>query len=514
MYSKNIDMSDLGFALDRYIRTHKMVIVDTQALDIIMENPDMQRLIMIWLKTNNELQISHLLTHTLRQWSHLSEEQQNNAVTLYLEHAQQLNAMIPAPSDLDMVLESMGEPTTLELEQDGWSNLCVPLFDLTDSDIKKLQIHAFFINHGVFSANLLLGMTLLETAAFNARVAQIIHDHSDFIYPSRIFSDKLIRLVKSDRVIQEILSEANAVSPPLISPQAQQAVADRDLVDLNELLGFDDASSTVSMQNVDAGDLEEPFSSLSPSTLTSDGEEDSEKTQVYEYRAAKELTERQRLNIQQYDLQGLIQIKELNPFDVPDHELTAREIALFRLMNKLMKDLKPQQQEQATQTYQEQGTRTYREQGTQTYQEQNARISDDYQEQDLYQPRVSSPASTDSYHYDNSARLSSNSFSPQTVAYEYPTPEPKRMQPKRDRRDGFIPVIRDDTHNRFLKERNLRQRKLDYLGNENPNSPMPSWHQQAQEYRAYKQRMREQQDTGVKEEKSEKKAKIRPRGTF
>lgn len=507
MYSKNIDMSDLGFALDRYIRTHKIAIVDTQALDIIMENPNMQRLIMIWLKTNNELQISHLLTQTLKQWSHLSAEQLNNAVTLYLEHAQQLNAMIPAPSDLDMVLESMGEPTTLELEQDGWSNLCVPLFDLTDSDIKKLQIHALFINHGVFSANLLLGMTLLETAAFNTRVAQIIHEHSDFIYPSRIFSDKLIKLVKSDRVIQEILSGAKVISPPVISPKAQQTVADhRDSVDLNELLGFDDASSTVSMQSIETDDLEGPFSSLSPSTLTSENEEESEKTQVYEYRAAKELTERQRLNIQQYNLQGLIQIKELNPFDVPDHELSDREIALFRLMNKLMKDLKPQQQEQATQTYQEQGTQTYREQGTQTF--------DDYEEEVLYPQRVSSPTSTDSYEYDHRARLSSNSFSTQAVAYEYPTPEPKRMQSRRDRKEQFIPVIRDDTHNRFLKDRNLRQRKLDYLGNGNPNSPMPSWHQQAKEYRAYKQRMREQQHTEVKEEKSEKKAKIRPRGTF
>ena len=444
MYSKNIDSHSFLNALTKYIRENHLDITDTPLLDTLIENPDMQRLMSIWLQTNNESQLNHLLLPTLDRLSRMSEEEQNQELHGLLEQAKFLNSMIPAPSDLDIVLESMGEAKTDTW--DGWSDFNLSLAEISSADMKKIQNHIFFINAGVFTANVVAGMSIAETAAFDARVDAILKEHADFIMPVRVFSDKLVALIKSDVIIRDILAGVKAIQPFVI-PIKSQVVEDDDLTDsadesenvsadlLAQYLGFDDDESTV--------DSAENISSISDATTNESQDLNTARVKP----ASSTLTDWQKFNIETHDLYELILIGEIDPYSIPDRELTQKEVVIYQFMKKLMRDLPD--------------TRS------------RERVSLECDQSISPQSGISSADTSG----DVSSYRSSNS-----QAYEYPTKEPRRIKTK-DSRETFIPVIKDTTHNVNYKERNRNQRKPDYLGKE--GTGMPRWHRQ------YKERMQQ-----------------------
>jgi len=431
MYSKNIDSHSFLNALTKYIRENHLDITDTPLLDTLIENPDMQRLMSIWLQTNNESQLNHLLLPTLDRLSRMSEEEQNQELYGLLDQAKFLNSMIPAPSDLDIVLESMGEAKTDTW--DGWSDFNLSLAEISSADMKKIQNHIFFINAGVFTANVVAGMSIAETAAFDARVVAIIKEHADFIMPNRVFSDKLVALIKADVIIRDILAGVKAIQPFVI-PIKSQVEEDEDLTDsadesesfsadlLAQYLGFDDDESTV--------DSAENISPISDATTNESQDLNTARVKP----ASSTLTDWQKFNIETHDLYELILIGEIDPYSIP-------------VMKKLMRDLPD--------------TRS------------RERVSLECDQSISPQSGISSADTSG----DVSSYRSSNS-----QAYEYPTKEPRRIKTK-DSRETFIPVIKHTTHNVDYKERNRNQRKPDYLGKE--GTGMPSWHRQ------YKQRMQQ-----------------------
>ena len=448
MYSKNIDFHSFINALTKYIREKHLDIIDTPILDFLIENPDMQRLMSIWLQTKNDSQLNYLLLQTVDKLSRMPAEEQSLALNGLLEQAKFLNSKIPTPSDLDIVLESMGEagPETW----DGWSDFYLPLADLSQTDMKKLQQHVFFINAGVFTANVVAGMGIAETAAFDARVAAIIKDHADFILPDRVFSDKLVALLKSDLIIRDILAGVKAIQPVVIPIKRQRLDSkevDEDLTDsaddsenvsadlLPQYLGFDDDESTV--------DSAENISSISDATTNESQDLNTARVKP----ASSTLTDWQKFNIETHDLYELIRIGEIDTYSIPDRELTQKEVVIYQFMKKLMRDLPD--------------TRS------------RERVSLERDQSISPQSGISSADTSG----DVSSYRSSNS-----QAYEYPTKEPRRIKTK-DSRETFIPVIKDTTHNVNYKERNRNQRKPDYLGKE--GTGMPRWHRQ------YKERMQQ-----------------------
>ncbi len=485
MYSKNIDFHSFINDLTKYIREKNLDITDTPILDILIENPDMQRLISIWLQTKNDSQLNYLLLQTVDKVSKMPPEEQNQALSGLLEQAKFLNSKIPTPSDLDIVLESMGEAETETW--DGWSDFNLPLAELSQTDMKKLQHHVFFINAGVFTANVVAGMSIAETAAFDARVDAIIKEHADFILPDRVFSDKLVALLKSDLIIREILAGVKAIQPvvtplkrqrlgseevneDLLAPSfvtsiERQGMDSEDLTDsaddsaevsadlLAQYLGLDNDESTVDTytddDSLDREDSTENISSISGATTAEDLDLDISR----EKPASSTLTFWQSFNIEAHDLYELIRIGEINPHDIPDRELTDKETAIYLFMNRLMHDLKP---------------------GLQDMQKKES-VTPARRESISPQSSLGSTVTSNISSY-----RSSNS-----TAYEYPTVEPRRFN-KKDSRDKFIPVIKDTTHNIDYKERNRNQRKIDYVGKE--GTGMPRWH------REYKERMQQRQN--------------------
>ena len=289
-------------------------------------------------------------------------------------------------------------------------------------------------------------MSIAETAAFDARVDAIIKEHADFIMPDRVFSDKLVALIKSDVIIRDILAGVKAIQPFVI-PIKSQVVEDDDLTDsadesenvsadlLAQYLGFDDDESTV--------DSAENISSISDATTNESQDLNTARVKP----ASSTLTDWQKFNIETHDLYELILIGEIDPYSIPDRELTQKEVVIYQFMKKLMRDLPD--------------TRS------------RERVSLECDQSISPQSGISSADTSG----DVSSYRSSNS-----QAYEYPTKEPRRIKTK-DSRETFIPVIKDTTHNVNYKERNRNQRKPDYLGKE--GTGMPRWHRQ------YKERMQQ-----------------------
>lgn len=432
MYSAKIDSHTFINALSKYIRANDIPVNNSPILDVLIENPDMQRLMSIWLQAQNVGQLNYLLVHTVNSISIMEADEQSKALNDLLERAQFLNSMIPSPSDLDMVLDSMGEKKR-EIS-DGWSDFNLPLTELTTENMKKLQHHAFFINGGVFTANMVAGMTPTETAAFDDRVSEIIKAHSDFIYPDRIFSDKLLALLKSDLVIREILGHATAVQSFVIPPKhidtrsndlTEPAEATNDL--LAQYLGLDDEDSLSEISTVDLyndedqpvdRDSRENVSALSDATTVQERDLSVRKDKPL----PTPLTFWQQFNIEAHELHELIRIGEIHPHEIPDRELTEQEAAIYHFMNRLNEDLKPVQTDM----------------GKQKQVVQPASVT----RQEAISPQSGLSSLTNSDTASNG------------TAYEYQTssaPKQKKTNPKQEK---FLTDCKDTSHNKHYQQRN------------------------------------------------------------
>lgn len=432
MYSAKINSHTFINELSKYIRANDIPVNNTPILDVLLENPDMQRLMSIWLQAQNVGQLNYLLVHTVNSISLMEEAEQSKALNDLLERTQFLNAMIPSPSDLDMVLDSMGEKKR-EIS-DGWSDFNLPIAELTPENMKKLQHHVFFINGGVFTANMVAGMTPTETAAFDARVSEIIKAHSDFIYPDRIFSDKLLALLKSDLVIREILGHAKAVESFVILPKhidtrsdnpTEPAEVTNDL--LAQYLGLDDENSLSEISTVDLyndedqrvdRDSRENVSALSDATTVQEGDLSAKKDKPL----PTPLTFWQQFNIEAHELHELIRIGELHPHEIPDRELTEQEAAIYHFMNRLNEDLKPVQTD------------------TRKQKQVVQPVSANRQE-------VTSPQS-------NLSSMTNFDTSSTGTAYEYRPRSAPKQQKTNPKQEKFLTDCKDTSHNKYYQQRN------------------------------------------------------------
>ena len=411
MYSAKIDSHTFFNDISRYIREKNLPINDTPVMDIVLENPDMQRLISIWLQTKNEGQLNYLLVDTVNNISLMNESEQSQALNDLLSRAQLLNAVIPSPSDLDMVLDSMGEkPREVA---DGWSDFNLPLAEISSEIGARFQDNAFFINGGLFTANVLAGMTEAQKASFDKRKNELIKEHADFLYPDRIFSDKLLQLLKSDPAIRNLLKEVQAVQP---FPSEYRMVNDISDDLLAQYLGLDEEDSTtnedLSSLSEDStidlnshngkGNTPQASSPLSDATTVQERDVSAKKAKSG---ATEPLTFWQHFNIEAHELQALIRIGEINPHEIPDRELTDREAAVYRMMNRLNQDLNP-----------------------------------------LDHNALSSGSEI-------SSRTSSESFSRDT-AQEYQPKDALKQKKSTSKQDKFLTDCKDTTHNKYYQNRN------------------------------------------------------------
>ena len=333
MYSKQTDFPRFIADLEQYIKENAIHISEDgyTFLNTLIENPDMVRLMKIWLLNNNKAQLNYLLLKTLPALSAMQPEIQESALIHMFDKAKLLNDLIPSPSDLDIVLESMGEQNANRW--DGWADFNQPLFACTDQEISKLSMYAFFINNGIFTANMVLAMNSVETAEFDKRIDQIIKTNADFIYPDRIFSDKLIKLIKADKNIQVLLHgiHLRQIEDVDIIHEMNNDIEQNSNDDLAYYLGIEDTdsdydweeqkqSSPVSDLSLSAGDKESSVSRASSNTTVVP-------------------TFWQLFNIQMFQLQQLIRYGQLSLSDIPDRELTQEEINIYYFMNKLLQDL-------------------------------------------------------------------------------------------------------------------------------------------------------------------------------
>ena len=456
MYSKRIDFPKFNNDLAKYIQTHRIKLIDTPILDIMIENPDIQRLMVIWLQNNNEQQLNHLLTKTLETLTRMSDETQETALNELFKHAHLLSNMIPEPSDLHKVLESMGEDTGVHW--DGWADLNMPLYEFSDEDIKKLDHHSFFIVGGLFTANMVLGMSREDIATFDARVTEIIAMQTR---SKLLWSDDLIKILKTDLLIREILDGIHAVQPKSVE-QSEES--------LHELLGLDSEDSEdeqdVSMQSgktTTATEETEEDTSLSDISAVTPVHENSEQNPLSPRDIG--LTEWQKYHIENHNLYDLIKMGEINSSTIPDRALTEKEVVMYRFMNRLMQDFL----------------------GTSQPHDLNSGAT--YYE-------ASSLSSTSNPPPSSRSTANSSSTNPE---------QPKASKVKKAGKDPFIPVISDNTKNIDLQKRNQKQRKLDYLGS---GTEMPSWHKE------YKERMQRQNPNAELKSDPKVSTKAKPGSKF
>lgn len=491
MYSKNIDFSKFLNNLDAYLKKDNIKLAEYSLtlLDFLIEDPSMQRLIAIWLMTDNTIQLNYLFTKTLPALGNLATELQESALSHMFERARTISSAIPAPTDFDMVLESIGEKP--DNSWDGWKDFNHPLFNCSEREINQLSKYEFFINNGVFTANTVAAMKAGECAAFDARVDQIISENADFIYPDQIFSDKLIKLMKKDMIIQDILAGVDTSSQVVeikSNPDLDSEHTDIDLLsvtssdvemlqqnsqdNLNALLGLDDDDS---ISSEDQTEEESELSDLTPNNL--------EATQL-SHDSDISTTEAQPgfwqvFNIQLYQLENLIRKGELRVNEIPNRELTDKEVAIYRLMNRMLKDFSPADVQED-----EYSIETIPERYMQTQAEKPSSLPPTELKQNLHYPssqtRMQKVTSSVSYEAWKASRAQSNSIS--------------HEQSKKD----FHAGIKQPTHNRKLQrhiedEARIQQERLA----REPKS-MPNWHKE------YMQRHRNQaqQATNKSEEQN------------
>ena len=177
--------------LEHYIRDHRLTLSESDYtfLDRLLEDAHMQRILSVWLVNNNATQLNYLFKKTLPALSDMQPAIQESALSHMLQRAKKVSDMIPTPTDLDVVLDSLGEESWNTWQ--GWADFNRPLFVCGDQDIAQLEKYNFFINNGLFTANTVLAMSDQDMAAFDARVDAVIVENADFVYPDRIFSRQI-----------------------------------------------------------------------------------------------------------------------------------------------------------------------------------------------------------------------------------------------------------------------------------------------------------------------------------
>lgn len=483
MYSKSRDFSKFLTELDGYIKQNNIKFSETSytLLDILIEDPNMQRLIAIWLSHNNEPQLNYLFNKTLPNLGDLDPETQESAINYMFKRARDVSDLIPAPTDMDIVLDSMGERTTNKW--DGWADFNRPLFACSEQDIQQLSKYSFFINNGIFTANKVLAMNISECASFDARVDHIIETNADFIYPNRIFTDKLINLIKKDVICQEILSsigsdqylQKEAIQPKVYERSESEpgipAESGIDLLSVSESdLPSVDSDSDSEFDLVAHLNTKDKDESDNKSVLSDISTEDNLNITQISRDSTVSTAEAepgfwQLFNIELYNLQKLIRLGQLTVSDIPNRELNPNEIAQYSLMNRLLQDLYPdieQDDEYSVDTSPE------------TYMETQKRAAP-----------PARPQSPTVYTLDpNRSQQASHSWFDEKKNYT-PPPAPKKE---------FHAGLKQPTHNVRLQkhirdEDRIQKERL----NREPKG-MPRWHQE------YKEMMRQRQQANKKDE--------------
>jgi hypothetical protein len=455
-HNKHVNLQELYKLVQNYLYEHNIPVWESSQLDSLIENPHLSRLLMIWLQNDNELQLNHLFVK-INEISQLPASEQIAAGNQILARAAQLSNCIPILSDLDLVIENIREHSLEEPDFDNWANFNFPLHSLSGADLKRLSQLAFFINRGLFSANKAMSMKPLQLAAFHARAAHIMHEMKE---RKLFFSDDFVNALKNDGIIQDILSEVVELEPvAVVMPKQekeavaipeQSVVADTPSTALEE---SDNFALLAKLLELDTESILDEDEEQISSIVGSPGSEENTISTL----SSPDLSETKsgfwrNFNIDFYDLYGLIETHQLKISQIPDRELSSREIAVYRLMNKLKEDTHFNQKQ-------------FKDQSTQTATlGQEPKI--DHQEPGRTPDSSIKSGSTENWddmqqNYSDQGSFSQRSTS--TVAYEYPTSEPKQQNSK-PIKDRFYGVVKDQTHNVVLQEVNRRQRKFDQFG--------------------------------------------------
>ncbi|MCX7091260.1 MAG: hypothetical protein NTU48_07420 [Legionellales bacterium] len=398
--------------LNLYIQEKNLTLQHPTIIDTLIENPDIQRLLSIWMQKNNTIQLHHVLVEIPNALSTMDSIKQGAAISVFFERAKKLSDWMPRKTNYDLAIQSVRERFADKVdfgvqvpEVDRWFDLNRPVAELSEEDMAKLDKYEFFINGDIFSANTVLDMDPATCAAFDAQVKSIIENHASFLLPEKddrrklkptIFSDELLDRIKKDPHIIALLAQ---VTPWIPNPPQKAAAAiqetptnyDPELI--KTLLGLEHSDDELSVSGLTDQD-------------THSGVTDQDTHSEEEYVPNRKLTFWQNFNIESNeDLNALVELEIVDPFNVPDRELTTAEEQRYAgFINQII--LKQEQLSQRSATSRESTTSSL------------------------------------------SGANSSNPLKP--VRYE-----------KINHQQKFIPVIKDFTHNREHQERNRRQRNLD-----------------------------------------------------
>lgn len=409
MNNRSTDNREFMRSLHLYIQEHHIPISDERIIDRLIENPNIQRLLSIWIEKNNTLQLQHILVEIPHTLSQVNTTEQEEVLNLFFERAQIISDLIPKKTDFDLAIESVKERFPHDgpsPEVDRWSDLNRPIAEISTQDLLKLKRYAFFINGDIFSANTVLDMDPTACAAFDTQINSIIENHASFLLPEKhdlhklnptIFSDELLDQIKKDPTITALLAN---IKPwrPVAHQKPVAEIQDTDPNLLKLLLGLEDSDdessvSGITDRDISSGDDSPPSP---PRTLTF--------WQTYNIEANE-------------DLEALIQLQIVDPFNVPDRALTTAEEHRYA-----------------------------------NYIEQIIKASGLQKDNDSQKSGV-----TDGASFSSQSDLSQ--ATPQQSARKKPVQHETIPHP----REKFIPVIKDNTQNRDFQERNRNQRQLDYV---------------------------------------------------
>ena len=443
--------------LTDYMQTHHIIVPEFPRIsypnpfDQLIEHPDVQRLLSVWMKHNNTLQLLYILETLPNMLQQKSEDDQATILNRFFEYAHSIRTWIPEKNDYDLAIESVQKQLDEDVKPaqsikdaaiERWADFNRPLYDLNESDIARLRKYTFFINGDIFSANTVLDMDPETCTEFDARVKQIIKEHANFLLPENndlrklnpaIFQDELFARIKKDphiialldnikpwvpvvperpKIKQETRKKPTPPASPVPNPMPREPIVEerkptpvdetRDM-DLNALLGLNESDDD---STVDTTDHEITASSDNNSLAISSETED---------KSTSSLSFWQKFNIESNeDLAALIELEIMQPHQVPDRALTTKD------------------------------------------EQHYAHLVERIIQASLHSDKTSSQADKRIDHSTPSNSTRAHQTTPRQ-------PIPSENVSQSVRRKPFIPVIKDDTYNTELQKYNRDKRQLDYV---------------------------------------------------